>query len=1082
MSNIVENLFPARPESCCMAAILRSYLKRSIAVCAGLVCVSTVNSYAAAKPAANSAKAAYARLPLSFEANEGQTDRQVKFLSRGDGYALFLTSKEAVIKLRTAKDDASAPSVVRMELLGASDDARITGAEPSQGTTNYLIGKDPAKWQTDVHTYGKVNYQAIYPGVDAVFYGSQRQLEYDFVVAAGADPGRIALGLTGVKPALDADGNVALKTAAGKLLLCKPVVYQGAGNGKKQIAAGYSIAGSTVRFQLGNYDHSQPLVIDPKFDYVTYLGGSSIDTVGTQALSYVEGSSLAANSLAIDASGNMYVTGQTYSQDFPTKNGYEDKWKGYNGRNQTAFVSKINATGTALVYSTYLGGSNTEGGVAIAVDSAGDVYVVGQTQSTDFPVTAGAFETIFPKTCCTTFVTKLNAAGNGLVYSTFLGGAGGGGSGTTTAYGVAVDAKDQAYVVGNTNCNCYPPSSGTPFPLTSNAFDKVQNNFAGSGYVTVFNAKGSELLYSSLIGDDQALQYSTAAQGVAVDASGNFYVTGITQSPNLSTTKGAFQEKANLEPGVANPVNAFAAKFAPVTGSGNLLTYLTYLHATGVDYQDFGSAIVADSEGNAYVGGNTYSPTYPGTKGAYQTTCPGYDVYCAFLTKLNPTGTALVWSTLLGNSGNGNTGFGAVYSVSSVALDALGNVYLAGQAGEGFPAVDPVEPVDTSTGGFISKFNPSGSALLFSSLIGDTGTSTWIEGAAVDPLGNIYVAGAVGHANGIPITPGAFQKEYGGGQYDGWAAKIHIEAPDLTIAKTHTGSFKQGETAAEYTITVSNAGDRATSGTVTVTEDVPAGLTLESMEGAGWTCKIPSCTTTAVLAVGKSYPAITVGVDVAENAPATVTNIAKVSGGGEYNVANDSASDATTIVAVLTTPTVKVTPSATSITTLEALTVTIAVEGVSGKPTPTGTVKLTSGKYASAVETLSGGSAKVVIPAGALAVGSDTLAVAYTPDAAGAHSYTKASGAAKVTVTETAAATPTFSPGGGSYTAKQTVTISDKTKSAVIYYTTNGSTPTTASTKYTGAISIAKTETLKAIATAPGYAASAVASATYTIK
>jgi hypothetical protein len=797
---------------------------------------------------------------------------------------------------------------------------------------------------------------------------------------------------------------VALKTASGDLLLCKPVVYQGAGDSKKIVTANYAISGNTVRFHLGKYDRSQPLIIDPKFDYMTYLGGSGLDQVGSNNTPYQSigpDEPLLSNSLAIDASGNTYVVGTTYSTDFPTKDGYEDVWTGSNGRNYTAFISKINPTGTALVYSTYLGGSTTASGdlgIAITVDASGDAYVVGSTQSPDFPTTKGAYQTTVGT--LSAFLTKLNPAGNGLVYSTILGGAY---PSYSAAYGIAVDSKGQAYVVGNV-------SSSDAFPTTSNALLNTANGGAGSGFVTVFNAAGSSLLYSTLIGDAQALQYSTLAQGVAVDPSGNFYVTGYTQSPNLPVTKGAFQTAVGAKGSAYYQNVPFVAKFGPVTGSGNLLTYLTYLRATGTDSGDYGGSIAADSEGNAYVAGITYSATFPATTGAYETTCPGYDTYCGFVTKLNPSGTALVWSTLFGNNGpnTGNLGFGAVYYVSSVSVDVLGNVYVAGQAASGLPTVNPVDPADEGLpGGFIIKLDPTGSSFLFSSPIGDPGTYTWVAGSAVDALGNIYLGGGVGNSgtNGLPVTSGALQPNYGGGSDDGWAAKIHIETPDLTIAKTHSGNFKQGESAAGYTITVSNIGDGPTSGTVTVTEAIPTGLTLESMDGTGWTCtKLPTCTRSDALAVSSSYPPITVTVNVESNAPASVTNIATVAGGSEYNFVNDSASDVTTVTPAPVAPTVTVTPSSSGITTAQALTVTIAVNGASGKTTPTGSVKLTSGSYASAATALASGKATVSIPAGSLAIGKDTLEVSYTPDSTSSPIYLSATGAGSVTV---AKVTPT---------------------------------------------------------------------------
>ncbi len=1012
---------PLKPNS---QPLLRG-LPAILFVIAGLILCHGAAAQASAEHSDKRAAAKIAGISLSFEANQGQTDRQVKFLSRGDRYALFLTSNKAVLELMAPEGDRARSSVIRMEMLGAASGAQARGTDLQPGVVNYFIGNDPKRWHSEIQTYAKVKYQGIYPGVDVVFYGNQRQFEYDFVVASGADPDQIALGLNGVQPVLDADGNVALKTTAGDLLLRKPVVYQGAGDSRKVIAANYTLSGNTVRFHLGKYDRSQPLVIDPKFDYMCYLGGSGTDFVGAGTSPYGGISPttlLLSNALAVDSSGNTYVTGQTYSADFPTHDGYEDAWAGYSSRNQAAYVSKINAAGTAFVYSTYLAGSDpntdSDNGAAIAVDASGDVYVVGWTQSPDFPVTKSAYQTTVGN--LSAFLTKLNPSGTGLVYSTVLGGAS---PSYSAAYGIAVDSKGQAYVVGNV-------SSNDAFPFTSNALLKTANGNAGSGFVSVFNAAGSSLLYSSLIGDANAAQFNTTAQGIAVDPSGNFYVTGSTESPNMPVTAGAFQ--TTFATPNTSTVAGFAAKFGPVGGSGNLLTYLTYLHATTIGDNDWGAAIVADNSGDAYIAGYTQSSTFPTTTDAYQTACP---TNCAFVTKLNPSGTKLVWSTLLGgdNPNPGINGTGSVDSyVSSIALDALGNVYVAGAAGDGFPTVNSVESGSFVSGGFISKLNSTGSSLLFSSLIGDQGVNNWISGAAVDPLGNISAGGVVqGVAAGLPVTSGAPQTTFGGGEYDGFVAKIHLETPDLTIAKTHTGNFTQGENAAGYTITVSNIGDGPTSGTVTVTEAIPSGLTLESMGGTGWTCTtLPACTRSDALAAGASYPPITVGVNVASNAPASVTNVATVAGGSEYNTSNDFASDATTITAPLLVPTVTVKPSSSNIAAGQSFTVAVTVTG-SGA-TPTGTVKLSSGGYTSSSATLAGGSYTFTIPANSLSGGTDTLSVGYSGDT----NYAPATGTATVKVTAPIL-TPTVKVTPAATTLETTASLN-----VTVSVTGSGATPT----------------------------------------
>jgi len=340
---------------------------------------------------AKPAKAALLDVPLSFEANQGQTDSQVKFLSHGDGYSLFLTSNEVVFTLRTLSGAKAPPSVFRMELLGAERNAQVSGAEKLPGAANYFIGDDPKKWRSGIGTYGKVEYQSIYPGIDAVFYGNQRQLKYDFVVAPGADPKQISLGLTGAKLSLHADGNVVLKLADGDLALKKPVVYQNFAGEKRTVEASYTIAANKVRFHLGKYDHSQTLVIDPVFTYLTYLGGSSVDYIGS--ITGVGQTTSPTHALAIDSAGDVYVTGETLSNDFPVANAYQAT-RNEPGGAYTAFVSALNPTGTALLYSTYLGGSVSNPnnqtspfdiGASIAWDSFDNaVYVVGTTSAVDF--------------------------------------------------------------------------------------------------------------------------------------------------------------------------------------------------------------------------------------------------------------------------------------------------------------------------------------------------------------------------------------------------------------------------------------------------------------------------------------------------------------------------------------------------------------------------------------------------------------------------------------------------------------------------------------------------------------------------
>src|SRR5438445_703660 len=380
----------------------------------------------------------YGKLPLHFQANRGQTHEDVRFLARGPGYSLFLTPTEAVLTLMKPESSARKPAahgkseprgpatgtVLRMTFAGANPEPRVTGLEELPRKANYFIGNDRAKWRTNVPTYAKVQYREVYPGIDLVYYGNQQQLEYDFVVRPGANPNRIVLGFEGAdRLEVDAQGDLVLHTAAGPIRQRKPVIYQEVGGVRKEIPGGYVLSGpQQVSFQLAAYDQSRPLVIDPVLVYSTYLGGSDRD---------------AGLGIAVDAAGNAYVTGQTSSTNFPTTAGAFQTAFGGGFRDIDAFVTKLNSTGSALVYSTYLGGSCFDDGHGIAVDAAGNAYVTGRTCSTNFPTTAGAFQTTFGGVNDAS-VTKINSTGSALVYSTYLAG-----RGADNALGIADDTSAQ---------------------------------------------------------------------------------------------------------------------------------------------------------------------------------------------------------------------------------------------------------------------------------------------------------------------------------------------------------------------------------------------------------------------------------------------------------------------------------------------------------------------------------------------------------------------------------------------------------------------------------------------------------------
>jgi hypothetical protein len=635
--------------------------------------------------------------------------------------------------------------------------------------------------------------------VDLVFYGNQRQLEYDFVVAPGADAGRIAWRIEGARASIDAEGNLLLDAAKGLAMFKKPVLYQLEGDRKTSVEGSFVLAANQVRFRLGAYDHSRPLIIDPVLSYSSYLAGSGVDSIGHWMGPGILGVG-ASQGLAVDSAGSVYVTGYTMSTDFPTKTTYKSappaKQAGY--APVSVFVTKFSPDGSSLVYSTYLGGGGTNYAYAIAVDSGGNAYVTGNTYSVDFPVTTGAYQTVcsplpnnsgppYASACNTTnnsvFVTKLNSMGTGLAYSTFLGGFGG-----ASGKAIAVDTAGRAYVGGDVSGPCssnyaFPAC----FPTTSGAV--IAGNLTGGrspsyAFVAVFDPAGAKLLYSTLFGDLNGLTTGTAissgltlATGVTVDASGNFYLIGDTQAGKLPTTAGVVQPKGLPLDSTGSFVTAargYVAKFRPVTsGLGASLAYATYLGGQKGNASDYPSGIVTDSAGNAYIGGRTQCPDFPVTSGAYQTVCASCTA--AFVTKLDPSGSTMLWSTFVG--GSRNDGADNVYATGPIALDGSGNVYITGSnASGGFAMVNPVEshPPGGEPQVLIAELDPAGANLLFSTTIGDGALhDAEPAGLAVDSAGNIYLAGT--HIGpGLITTPGAFQETSSDSMccYHGFVARI----------------------------------------------------------------------------------------------------------------------------------------------------------------------------------------------------------------------------------------------------------------------------------------------------------------------
>jgi hypothetical protein len=700
----------------------------------------------------------YGKLPLSFEANLGQAGEPVKFISRGTGYTLFLTSTEAVLELRNADfgmrnekpigdpTGASNPqsairhppsTVLRLKLVGANPAPRVVGREELPGKSNYFIGNDPTKWRANVPHYANVKYEAVYPGVDLIYYGNQRQLEYDFVVAPGADPNAIALAFQGTeKIEVDTQGDLVLHAAGGQVRQQKPLVYQEADGARQGISGGYVLRGrEQVGFRVGVYDVSRPLVIDPVLAYSTYLGGNGND-IG--------------NSIAVDNEGHVYVTGPTLSTNFPTTPGtFQTRYGGsgaaarITGIGGDVFVAKLNPTGSALIYCTYLGGSDDDGGSGLAVDAEGNAYVTGGTQSPDFP-TANALDPTYDGgtcqlaplisvPCSDLFIAKLDPTGSALIYSTYLGSGGNDGGKS-----IAVDAEGNAYVTGGTN--------STNFPATPGAVDTDFNGGRGDAVVMKMNSTGSALVYSTFLGGDA---YDNG-NGIAVDAEGNAYVTGVAVSTDFPTTPAAFDRTFNGGDG-----DAFAAK---LNATGSALVYSTYL---GGERDDAGFGLAVDAAGNAYVTGNTLSSNFPRAHPLRPGFGGGSD---AFVAKLDVAGSALIYSTYLGGSGDeqGN----------GIAVDAAGSAYvMGGTSSTSFPIENALQPARNGrSDAFVTKLNAEGAALIYSTYLGGgrdenmlsiVSLRAFFGGIAVDSAGNAYVVG-FSTSTDLPTTPGAVQKAHGG--------------------------------------------------------------------------------------------------------------------------------------------------------------------------------------------------------------------------------------------------------------------------------------------------------------------------------
>jgi Beta-propeller repeat len=816
---------------------------------------------------------AYGRVPLAFEPNVGQIrgagSERVRFFTRWRGFTLFLAGDEVVVgvkggnqnletgnpkgnprlsvfsswssgknRLRTSSPESRTPSpeprsagVFRLRFVGANRAAEMEGTEQLARKSNYFVGNNPADWRRDIPTFAKVRTANVYPGIDAVYYGHQGQLEYDFVVAPGADPKLIKLKLENGKSKMQIapDGDLRIVTSAGELHLARPKAYQqtavvGEFQGPradrlKLIPARYILLpGNSISFGLSEYDKSKEVIIDPVLSYSTYVGGSGYD---------------AATAIAVDSSGNAYITGQTDSLDFPVSKGsHSSLGSGTCGTSLDVFpcfdvfITKLSATGSSVVYSTYLGGSGDDRGTGIAVDSSGNAYVTGITNSADFPV-ANAFQpnlasgncgsSTSPVPCFDAFVTKLNLSGSSIVYSTFLGGAG-----QDLAAGIALDSSGDATVAGSTSSLDFPVSAGAP-----------QLSYGGGtldAFVARLDATGRKAIYATYLGGSG----EERGLGVAVSAAGDTFVAGSTASSDFPAANGFQVSNAGGSCGsITSPTPCTDAFVTRLNAAGTEIAYSTYLGGTG---GDAANAIAVDGAGAVYVAGTTTSADFPLTSESFQQTGGGTSVD-AFVSKIAPDGLALDYSTYLGGIGQE-----AAYGI---AVDSAGNAYVTGYTNDA--ALPIVSPIQQSGGGFndvfVSKLNATGSDLIFSSYLGGSGYEAG-QGIAVDGAGNAYLTGWT-FSTDFP-TSIAFQPSYAGGSYDAFAAKVSgLKLPVAKLSDTSMVFAGQGvgSSSPPRTVTLTDGGDAplavaniAVSGEFTESNDCPSTLS----PGAACTLSVTS--------------------------------------------------------------------------------------------------------------------------------------------------------------------------------------------------------------------------------------------------
>ncbi|MEO8034827.1 MAG: SBBP repeat-containing protein, partial [Acidobacteriota bacterium] len=788
--------------------------------------------------------------PVAFEANLGQSDSAVRFFARGTDYSIFITRDEVVLSLkdRSAAGPKRERVVTRLQFAGSTGARTVEGLEPLPGVSNYYRGNDPASWVRNVPRFGRVRLADVYPGIDFVCYGNDGKLEYDLVVHPGADPSQIRLRSVGTHNMRidEATGDLVADAARGTIRHQAPLVYDES-HATRDLTARYSLSEKgEIGFRGLVRDQRHTLVIDPVIIWSTLHGGNDQD---------------AGLGIATDGTGAAYVAGYTSSTDFPTTLSAQQPANASNYVTDffDVFVTKFDAGGQTLAYSTYFGGEKDDYGIAIALDSTGAAYVTGRTESLALPVTLGAFQPNNLGGNFDAFVFKLDASG-ALAYSTFLGG-----NLEDGGEGIAVDAAGNAYVGGYTwSINAAPILF--PRTVTLGPGGGVQDGFA-----VKLNPTGTALVYSAIVGGSA----DETMEAIDVTPGGNAYIIGRTQSSDFPV----------VLPVQATRAGGYDATISRLNVAGTGFDYSTYL---GGDQDDLGIAIEVDAAGNAYGTGHTFKPTtvpFPTTPGAYQTTNLGsFDV---FVTKLDPAG-QYVYSTLLGAPSPTSTD-----NSYGIGVDVKGNATFAG-----YTDITGTQDV------FLAKLNSSGTQQVYGTLITGNAQDQGRD-LAFDSKGYAYITGFTGSSNfGAPLV----NPRPGQGPNVGTSAFVVVmtDSVDLAITKTDGNTLATPGTSGTYTITVTNSGPAAATG-VTVTDTFPASLT-----GVTWTATTGAPAATGFVASGSgninqtgigipigATLTYTVNATVLPGTTGTLSNTATATESPDVidvNNANNSATDTTLLV------------------------------------------------------------------------------------------------------------------------------------------------------------------------------------------